>query len=96
MQIDKALVDKIANLAKLEFTDEAAAAMTKDLTRIISFVEKLNELNTDNVQPLIYMHNETNVLRKDEVKHEITQKEALFNAPQKDSDYFKVPKVLGE
>ena len=96
MQIDRTLVNKMAELAKLEFTDEAAEAMIKDLSRIITFVEKLNEMDTNNVEPLIYMHNESNVLRKDEVKQEITQKEALKNAPKKDSDYIIVPKVMGE
>ena len=61
---------------------------------MLSFIGKLNELDTDNVEPLIYMTNERNVLRKDEAEHPITQKEALKNAPKKDSDYFRAPKVI--
>lgn len=93
--IDKSTVDKIATLAKLEFNDHEKEAMAKDLSKILVFMNKLNELDTTDVAPLIYMTEETNVLRKDEVKQDITQKEALLNAPKKDSDYIKVPKVIG-
>jgi aspartyl-tRNA(Asn)/glutamyl-tRNA(Gln) amidotransferase subunit C len=96
MKIDTQTVDKIANLAKLEFTDSAKQEMVNDLSRIITFVEKLNELDTENIEPLIYMSDEVNVLRADIVKHDISQQEALKNAPKKDSDYIKAPKVLGE
>ena len=56
----------------------------------------INEVNTDGVEPLIHMNNEINVLREDIVKETITQEQALKNAPQKDSDYFKIPKVLNK
>ena len=95
MKIDSATVDKIAELAKLEFDSRSKEEIIKDLSRIITFVEKLNELDTENVEPLVYMTDELNVLREDEVKQEITQKEALLNALRKDSDYFKTPKALG-
>lgn len=94
MRIDNETVDKIAHLARLEFKDEAKEQIIKDMNNMLAFVEKLNELDTSNVEPLIYMSNEVNVLREDEIKHEITQEEALKNAPKKDSDYFKVPKVI--
>ena len=94
MKIDKTMVDKLADLARLEFENEAKEEIINDLNRIVSFVEKLNELDTSNVEPLIYMNEEVNVLREDEVKQEITQEDALRNAPKRDSDYFKVPKVL--
>ena len=94
MKIDKETVDKIAHLARLEFENEAKDAMVKDMNNMLGFIDKLNELDTSNVEPLIYMSDEVNVLREDEVKHEITQKEALKNAPKHDSDYFKVPKVI--
>ncbi len=93
--IDLNTVDKIAGLAKLEFNEAEKESMAKDLSKIIGFMNKLNELDTSNVKPLIYMTEETNVLRADEIKQEITQKEALLNAPKKDSDYIKVPKVIG-
>lgn len=94
MKIDNATVDKIAHLARLEFEKEAKEQIIKDMNNMLVFVEKLNELDTSDVEPLIYMSNETNVLREDNVKHDITQQEALKNAPKKDSDYFKVPKVI--
>ena len=95
MQIDESTVDKLANLAKLEFDADAKKEIVKDLNRVLNFVDKLNEMNTDNVEPLVYMTDETNVLRKDKVVQVISQHEALKNAPQKDSDYMIVPKVLG-
>lgn len=94
MQVDDKLIDKLAHLSRLEFENEAKEEIKKDLTRILSFVEKLNELNTDNVEPLVYMTDEVNVLRDDEVKQTITQEEALKNAPKHDSDYFRVPRVV--
>ena len=60
----------------------------------VVMIDKLNELDTDKVEPLIYMSDERSVLREDEVRQTLTQKEALQNAPKKDSDYFKVPKVI--
>jgi len=94
MKIDKETVDKIAHLARLEFENEAKDAIVNDMNNMLGFIEKLNELDTANVEPLIYMSDEVNVLREDDVKHEITQQEALKNAPEHDSDYFKVPKVM--
>ncbi|MCE3280976.1 MAG: gatC [Bacteroidetes bacterium] len=97
MKIDKETVDKIAHLARLEFESEAKKEeMIKDMNNMLGFIDKLNELDTTGVDPLIYMSEETNVLREDDVKHIITQDEALKNAPKKDSDYFKVPKVMGK
>ena len=94
MKIDLETVDKIAHLARLEFDSEEKIKMQQDMNNMLAFVEKLNELNTNNVEPLIYMNEEYNNLRNDNIKHEITQTEALKNAPKKDSDYFKVPKVI--
>lgn len=94
MKIDKETVDKIAHLARLEFENEAKVAMVNDMNNMLGFIEKLNELDTTNVEPLIYMSDEVNILREDDVKHDITQQEALKNAPDHDSDYFKVPKVM--
>jgi aspartyl-tRNA(Asn)/glutamyl-tRNA(Gln) amidotransferase subunit C len=94
MKIDNETVDKIAHLARLEFKDEAKEQIIKDMNNMLGFIDKLNELDTSNVEPLIYMSDEVNILREDEVKQEITQQEALKNSPQHDSDYFKVPKVI--
>ena len=94
--IDIKTVDEIAHLARLEFNDSAKGEILKDMNNMLAFVNKLNELNTDKVEPLIYMTNETNVLREDDVHTTITQADALKNAPRKDSDYFKVPKVIDQ
>lgn len=94
MKIDNDSVDKIAHLARLEFENEAKEQIIKDMNNMLVFVGKLDELDTSNTEPLIYMSDEVNVLRDDEVKQEITQAEALKNAPKHDSDYFKVPKVI--
>lgn len=96
MKIDKDTVDKIATLAKLEFDEAAKEKMVADLSRITTFIEKLNELDTQHVEPLVFMSEETNIMRADDVKQEISQQDALKNAPQRDSDYFKAPKVLGD
>lgn len=94
-KIDIKTVDEVAHLARLEFNDEAKAEILNDMNRMLAFVDKLNELDTTNVEPLIYMTDETNILREDEVRDMVSQQEALKNAPKKDSDYFKVPKVIG-
>ena len=92
--ISSKTIDEVAHLARLEFNEEAKAEIANDMTRMLGFVDKLNELNTDGIEPLIYMTEQENLLREDEVIQTITQQEALKNAPKKDSDYFKVPKVI--
>lgn len=94
MKIDNELVDRLAELAKLEFDEQAKEGLKKDLQKILDLVEKLEEVDVTGIEPLIYMTDEKNVLRKDVVKDTVTKEEALSNAPQRDSDYFKVPKVI--
>ncbi len=93
-KIDDSTVDKLATLSRLEFDGKEKEEIVHDLNRMLDFVGKLNEVETKGIEPLIYMTDTTNVLREDEVKQTITQQQALGNAPQKDSDYFKVPKVV--
>jgi aspartyl-tRNA(Asn)/glutamyl-tRNA(Gln) amidotransferase subunit C len=94
VEVNDELVDKIAALAKLEFKGEEKEAIKGDMQRILNFIDKLGEVDTEGVEPLVYMTDETLKLRADEVDQDISQDEALRNAPDKDSDYFKVPKVL--
>jgi len=94
MTIDKDIIDKVAHLARLELTPDETADMIKDMNRILGFMDKLNEVNTSGVQPLVYMTNEVNVFREDVIKQEITHEEALLNAPKHDGDYFLVAKVI--
>ena len=67
MKVDKKLVDKVAGLAKLSLMRRLKKKMVSDMDKIISFIDKLEELNTESVEPLVYMSEETNVLRADEV-----------------------------
>ena len=94
MKIDNTLVDRLAELSKLELDESSKETMKQDLQKIFDMMDKLNELNVDGVEPLIYMSDEVNVLRADEVKGQVSKADALLNAPQKDSDFFKVPKVI--
>lgn len=94
MKIDRKTVDRLAELSKLGMNETQKDAIEKDLGKMLSFVEKLNEVDTDGVEPLIFMTDEVNLLRDDEPHLDITKEEALKNAPKRDSDYFKVPKVL--
>jgi aspartyl-tRNA(Asn)/glutamyl-tRNA(Gln) amidotransferase subunit C len=96
MQVNDELIDKLATLARLDFASDEKDEIKKDLGRILDFVEKINELDLENVEPLIFMSSDVNVLREDEVKIDITKDDALRNAPKHDSDYFKVPKVIGK
>ena len=68
--------------------------MEQDLNKILAFVDELNTLNTDDIEPLVYINEEVNKLREDKVGEHLPKEEALKNAPDKDSDYFKVPTVL--
>lgn len=95
MNITTKTVDEIAFLARLEFNNQEKESIVNDMNKMLNFVNKLNEVNTDGVAPLIYMTNAHDVLRPDIAVATLTQKEALLNAPKKDSDYFKAPKVIG-
>jgi len=94
MKIDRETLDKIAHLSRLEINEKDADQTMKDMNNIVAFVEKLNEVNTDGVEPLTTMSHEINALREDEVKPHLDHDLALKNAPKKDADYFRVPKVL--
>ena len=94
MKIDKKTLENIAHLARLEFKEEDAQEMMNDLTKIVTWVEQLEEVDTTGVEPLTTMSHEINVLRNDENKPHLPHDLAMKNAPKKDSDYFRVPKVL--
>ena len=96
MEITNEIIDKLAKLSKLQFKDEQKDGIREDLTKIIAFVDKIDELDTTGVEPLIHINQEVNVLREDEVEVTISQAKALMNAPIKDSDYFKISTVLSK
>ena len=96
MKIDIATVDRLAELARLEFDNQTKEEMVKDMNNMLQFVDKISELDTAGVEPLIFLTEESNVFREDEISHEVSQAEALKNAPKKDMYYFRVPKVIGQ
>jgi aspartyl-tRNA(Asn)/glutamyl-tRNA(Gln) amidotransferase subunit C len=94
MKVDSALIERLAELSRLEFDPAEKEEIKKDLEKILSFMEKLNELDTDNVEPMIYVSEMQNVFREDVVRDTLPKEDVLKNAPLKDSDYIKVPKVI--
>lgn len=94
MEVNEAMVNKLANLSKLSFNEDETKAISKDLEKMIGFVEKLNELDLKDAEPLMHMSEEINVLRDDELKGSVTRQEALLNAPATDGAFFLVPKVI--
>lgn len=94
MEVNDQLVDKLAHLSRLQFTDTEKTGIKNDLQRMIGFVEKLNELDLSGVEPLLHMSPEVNVLRDDEIRGSVSRDEALRNAPLHDEQFFKVPKVI--
>ncbi len=95
MKITEATLDRIAELARLDVSDPSTrASLMGDMQRVLDFVERLNEVETTGVEPLVFMTDEMDVLREDIASMEITKRQALLNAPVKDSDYFKVPRVV--
>lgn len=94
MQVDSKLIDKLAHLARLEFSNEEKHELQNDLRNILALVEKLQQVDTKNVEPLIFLSDTTNVLRKDVAAEPTPRQDALKNAPKHDSDFFKVPKVV--
>lgn len=94
MKIQEETVQHIAHLARLQFQGEEVKAIQQDLNNMIAFMDKLSELDTANVEPLVFMSEEINVLREDISEDTLTVQDALKNAPKKDSDYFRIPKVL--
>jgi aspartyl-tRNA(Asn)/glutamyl-tRNA(Gln) amidotransferase subunit C len=94
MEVNKELILKLENLARLELSEEERNRIQHDLGNILKMVDKLNELDTSNVEPLVYISDEVNVLREDVVKDEVSNDAALSNAPTSQPPYFKVPKMI--
>lgn len=94
MKINDELIDHLAHLSRLQFDGNEKAAIKSDLSNIINFMGKLNEVDTEGVEPLIFMNTEKLTLREDIPVDSVSQEEALKNAPKKDSDYFRIAKVL--
>ncbi|MEO8770254.1 MAG: Asp-tRNA(Asn)/Glu-tRNA(Gln) amidotransferase subunit GatC [Ferruginibacter sp.] len=94
MEINDALVDKLAMLSRLHFNDTEKQEIKSDLGKMIRFIDKLNELDTSHVEPLLHITGNINILREDAVSQNISRQEALLNSPVEDKQFFKVPKVI--
>ncbi len=94
MEVTPQLIDQLAHLSRLYFTDEEKASVQQDLQKMVAFVEQLNEVDTTGVEPLLHMGGMVNVFREDEVIQTITREEALSNAPGASNEYLSVPTVI--
>jgi len=95
-KIDEAQVRKVAKLARLELTDAEVGQFSGQLSAILDYVEKMNELDTAGVEPLAHCLPISNVFREDRVKESLGTEKTLANAPQTDGEFFKVPKILDD
>jgi aspartyl-tRNA(Asn)/glutamyl-tRNA(Gln) amidotransferase subunit C len=94
MKIDKNLILKLEDLSRLKLSDEERESMISNLSDMLKLVEKLKELPTDDVEPLIYVNNEANVWRNDESETLISAEMAVKNAPEAQENFFSVPRVI--
>jgi aspartyl-tRNA(Asn)/glutamyl-tRNA(Gln) amidotransferase subunit C len=94
MKINQALISRLEHLARLELAPQEQAQLLDDLDAILTMVEKLQELDTTEVEPLVYINEDVNVLRADTVQGQVSREAALHHAPQQDDGHFQVPKVI--
>ncbi len=95
-KITEEQVKKVAKLARLDLTDEEVKEFTAQLESILQYMEKMNQLDTEKVEPLAHCLPITNCFREDVIKESLDVQKALANAPQSDGDFFKVPKILDD
>jgi aspartyl-tRNA(Asn)/glutamyl-tRNA(Gln) amidotransferase subunit C len=95
-KIDQAQVKKVAKLSRLELTEAEVEEFTGQLSAILDYVEKMNELDTTDVEPLAHCLPISNVFREDFAKESLGTEKTLTNAPQRDGEFFKVPKILDD
>ncbi|WP_316796231.1 Asp-tRNA(Asn)/Glu-tRNA(Gln) amidotransferase subunit GatC [Pedobacter agri] len=94
MNLDAQTIYKIADLARINIDEKEVDTLIPEMNKILSFMEKLNELDTSNVKPLVYMNETTNVWREDVVKQEISTADGLKNAAKHTDQFFMVPKII--
>lgn len=94
MEVNDQLINNLAKLSHLSFTEEERKEIKADLQEMITFIEKLREVNTEGVEPLLHMSSNVNILREDVVEGSVSRTEGLKNAPDTDGTFFKVPKVI--
>ncbi len=96
IKIDEAQVRRVALLSRLELSDQEVTQFSTQLSAIFEYIEKLNELDTDNVEPLAHCLPVHNVFREDVPKPSLSNDATLANAPEREDEYFKVPKILDD
>ena len=96
MVINDELLEKLANLSRLEFTSEEKMILKDELEKMIGFFDKLNELDTENVEPLLFMNSNADFTRQDVVKNELQENDVFENAAVHENQFFKVPKVINK
>ena len=94
MEVTDELIADLSKLARLEFVDAEKEEIKHDLQQMITFINKLNEVDTTGVEPLLHMSENVNVLREDEIKGSISREDAFKNAPIHNEQFFMVPKVI--
>ena len=94
MKINQNVISKLARLSKLKFNEDEMKLISNDLSKMLEFINQLQDLDTEGIDPLIHVNEEINNWREDQVQGMISQEEALSNSPVKDGTYFKLPKVL--
>ena len=94
--LDRATVEKVSLLARLELTESELDTMTEQLGKIVGYIDQLSELDTENVEPMAHAVELTNVFRDDEVRPSLPRDEAIANAPKRDEECYRVPAVLGD
>jgi len=94
MKITKEIIEKTAHLARLKFDPSEEVSIEEDLQKMINWLDKLQEVDTEGIEPLTHMTAELNSLREDKAEDTISRQDALQNAPKHDSKYFRVPKVI--
>ncbi len=94
LAVDRDEVLKIASLAKLHLTEDEVDMYTDQMNEILEYMHQLDELDTENVEPLSHVLDQLNMTRRDEEEPSLSRDEALNNAPDSDGEYFVVPKVI--
>ena len=96
MSLTRADVEKVSLLARLQLSPREVDALTLQLGQIVEYVELLDELDTDNVQPMAHAMDLSNVFADDQVRESLSREQALANAPKRDGECYRVPAVLGD
>lgn len=96
MSVNNKQVEQIAKLARLKFDENEIENLTKDMNKILDYMDQLNELDTDNIEPLSHPLDLSNVMREDNLKESISREEVFKNAPSHNEEFFKVPKVINK